>query len=406
MPRGIQYKNTEIFERFRAKVALSMAFSLNTNKNFDVLSKIVFERSGVLLSKSTLRRVFQYDSCNKPTKFTLDIICKSIGFEDWKEFIEKEKYQSQFDLDQLISIFRLQGIHDHEQTKLIISKCSEYPYIFNLLDTIVQIAITNRDIKFLRELFDLPGVFDKKRDPLTIYYFIHNLVISLNQAELMPELVSYYGANSIAQEYMVEWYVDEDNLNGYYYELLQIYNKHKTTPEAQLFFHCLIYQYAIENNLPTQQWVDLISEFNETGSIHSIPRARRIGILLLEAREKSWLIEDILNNTQEFFQMLIEDNKIIAALYIVRMLFIKQCNELIVEVLKFTPDINGIEKNIWDRMNINQLKIYKAYALLTEDKKEEAIRKLREFDPVFVNVFIHNHIMNDFQVISDLIKDA
>jgi hypothetical protein len=38
----------------------------------------------------------------------------------------------------------------------------------------------------------------------------------------MDELIPYYGADAKSQKYLVEYYVDEDNLNGYYYNLLQV----------------------------------------------------------------------------------------------------------------------------------------------------------------------------------------
>lgn len=90
MPKGLQNTNPEILERLRAKVAQTLTFSLNTNKNYDLFSDIIFERTGALLSNSTLRRVFQYECGNHPTQSTLDLICKTIGFRDWNDFIHNE----------------------------------------------------------------------------------------------------------------------------------------------------------------------------------------------------------------------------------------------------------------------------------------------------------------------------
>ena len=405
MPKGVQNTNPEIIERLKSKIAQSLSFSLNTNKNYDLLSNIIFERTGAILSNSTLRRVFQYDCDNHPTKSTLDLICKAIGFRSWDDFIEKESNQVLFDLSQLISMYKLQGLGDHGQTRETLEKHTEHPNFFTLLDAIVQIAILNRDIEFLSKLFELEGVFDRSHANITIIYFIHNLVIGLNQAGLMPELIGYYGANPKSQIYLVEWFVDEDNLNGYYYELLQVYHQHKTTPEALLFYNCLMYQRAIRNNLPTSPWLDFIRQFEYTSHVHNIPVGRSYAILMFETSNSSEFITDILNKTRELFHYLSEIERITTALYMVKLLFLKPEDKLIDKVLALAPDINDAGKNVDDRININQIKIYRAYSLYQKGEKENAALKLKEFDPLLVQAFIYNQIMDDHKTISALIRN-
>jgi hypothetical protein len=221
----------------------------------------------------------------------------------------------------------------------------------------------------------------------------------------MPELVEYYGASPKAQDHIIEGYVDEDNLNGYFYQLMQVYHQHKTTPEAQLFYNCLMYQHAIENNLPTNSWLGFIQQFNETIPIHHIPSGRRFAILLLEANDSVETIADILNKTRYLFHALNEDDKINTALFMVKLLFFKRKDELIDKVLFLAPDISGIDKNIDDRTNINQMKIYRAYSLFRKGAKTNALIKLNEFDPLLVHAFIYNHIMNDYHIISKLLTN-
>ena len=404
MPKGVQNTDPEILERLRDRVAHSLAFSLNSNKSYDLLSNIIFDRTGTLLSNSTLRRVFQYDSVNNPTKSTLDHICKSIGFRDWDDFIEKESNHSQFDLSQLITMFRFQGLRDHAQTRQALEEFSYHPNFFNLLDAVVQLAISNRDIEFLSKIFELDIVFERNHSPVTLMYFIHNLVIGLNQSGLIPELIEYYGKDPKAQVYLVEWFVDEDNLNGYYRDLLQVYHRHKTTPEALLFYNCLMYQHAIENKLATSPYLDFIRQFNSTAPIHQIPTGRRFAILMLEAGD-SRETDDILNKTSELFRSLNEIEKITTALYMVKLLFFGRKDELMDKVLFLTPDISGADKNTDDLTNINQVRIYMAYSLYQQGEKEKALVKLNEFDPLLVQAFIYNHIMDDYKIISRMIRN-
>jgi len=404
MPKGVQNTTPEILERLRTKVAQSLTFPLNSNKSYNLLSNTIFERTGALISNSTLRRVFQYDSENHPTKSTLDLICKSIGFQDWEEFIEQDRNHSQLDLSQHITMFRFRGLSDHAQTLQTLEEYSSHSNFFNLLDAVVQLAISNRDIEFLSKIFELDIVFERNHSPVTLMYFIHNLVIGLNQSGLMPELIEYYGKDPKAQVHMVEWFVDEDNLNGYYYQLLQIYHQHKTTPEALLFYNCLMYHHAIENNLATSPMMDFIRQFNSTAHIHHIPKGRRLAILMLEASNSSET-DDLVNKTSELFSNLNEIEKITTALYMVKLLFFGRKDELMEKVLFLAPDISGAGKNTDDLTNINQLRIYRAYSLYQKGEKEKALSKLNEFDPLLVQAFIYNHIMNDYKVISRMIRN-
>jgi hypothetical protein len=103
------------------------------------------------------------------------------------------------------------------------------------------------------------------------------------------------------------------------------------------------------------------------------------------------------------FHTLNDIARLTTALYMVKLLFIKRKDELIENVLSLTPESDDIGKNIDDLTNINQIKIYKAYSLYQKGEKENALRKLNEFDPLLVHAFIYNHIMNDYRVISDLV---
>ena len=403
MPKGLHRIDLVMLERFRAKVAQTLNLSLNSNKNYDYFSKFIFQKTHVQVSPSTLRRVFQYDSHHIPTKSTLDLVSQSIGFVNWNDFVEKEQTLSQYDLSQLISAIQLGGNPDQEQITKQIVKFKNCSNLFNLLEVIVQAAIAKRDIKLLSELFDLPDIFTFEQDSLKIYFFVHNLVSRLNQAGLMSELIPYYGASTKAQVFLVEWYVDEDNLDGYYYELQQEYRKHKTNLEAQLFYNCLMYQHAILKDQSTQPWLDSIRDFVETEPVHPIPKARRLGTLMLETEPNAPIDELLMQEVSTFFEQLNEDDKIVTALKMIRLLYIKRRASLITFVLKFVPNIIGIEKNIWARININQLRIYRAYSYLSTNEKEKAKKELDQFDSFLVNNFIHNIIMNDYNSVVKLI---
>jgi hypothetical protein len=62
-----------------------------TNKDFDLLSEKIFEATGVALSQTTLKRIWgkvKYDSA--PTVTTLNTLAKYLGFENWRDFRQKQ----------------------------------------------------------------------------------------------------------------------------------------------------------------------------------------------------------------------------------------------------------------------------------------------------------------------------
>jgi len=62
-----------------------------TNQDFDLLSEKIYEVTGVALSQTTLKRIWgkvKYDSA--PTVTTLNTLAKFVGFENWRDFRQKQ----------------------------------------------------------------------------------------------------------------------------------------------------------------------------------------------------------------------------------------------------------------------------------------------------------------------------
>lgn len=403
MPKALGDLDEKLLKRLRQGLAKRVNVSFNTNKSYNRISEFLFEKTRVNVSQSTLRRVFQYDSSHSPTKSTLDLICQSLGYYNWEDFVEKETELDHFDLLQVISVIQIAGISSLEEVRKQVSKFIDSPNLFNLLEATVDAAISQKNTSILGQLFELDGVFDYRQDSLKIYFFIHNLVIKLTRAGLMQKLIPYFGASKKAREFLIEWYVDEDHLDGYYYDLLQEYKKHETGIESKLFYNCLMYQRAAQKKLQTSQWLEPIREFVETDPVHAIPKARRLGILMLEV-ESQKLPNSLYNEVDKYFDQINDDARIIAVLIIVRLLFSKRRNSFIQQILEFLPDTNEAGQDIWTRINLNQLIIYRAYILFLADEIKKAQIVFDEFEPLLVNNFIREGVLRDFQTVAELIK--
>ncbi len=64
-----------------------------TRRDFELLSEKIFTKTGVLLSISTLRRIWNDDFKKIPHKSTLDALATFAGFTDWQNFSENNQHR-------------------------------------------------------------------------------------------------------------------------------------------------------------------------------------------------------------------------------------------------------------------------------------------------------------------------
>lgn len=86
---------------------------MQTPKDFDFLSERIFARLNILLSPTTLKRMWGYlNEGNVPRKSTLSILAQFIGYRDWDAFEEalakgENPLQSNLILSRMLSSFSL-----------------------------------------------------------------------------------------------------------------------------------------------------------------------------------------------------------------------------------------------------------------------------------------------------------
>ncbi len=82
----------EAIDRLRRLVEESFGNEVKSPKGFNRLSESIFERTGVLLSATTLKRIWGYLSEPvTPRQSTLDTLARYIGWGNWTEFQQNQK---------------------------------------------------------------------------------------------------------------------------------------------------------------------------------------------------------------------------------------------------------------------------------------------------------------------------
>lgn len=71
---------------------------------FDVLSNVVWKRTGEYLSSTTLKRLWGYNKEEvKPRKSTLNILARFIGYKDFEDYLERQNEVTEADSHPVVS---------------------------------------------------------------------------------------------------------------------------------------------------------------------------------------------------------------------------------------------------------------------------------------------------------------
>lgn len=92
-------KENQLLEQLKSEVEKALDRRIATPKDFDHLSERIYARLHIMLSATTLKRLWGYlKEDNTPRLATLDILARFTGYENWDDFCQsvgnKEQVQS------------------------------------------------------------------------------------------------------------------------------------------------------------------------------------------------------------------------------------------------------------------------------------------------------------------------
>ena len=77
------------YEQLRTDIETALKKKLQTPKDFEFLRERIYARQHILVSRTTLMRLWGYvDEEVTPRKGTLDILSKFLGYQDWESYQE------------------------------------------------------------------------------------------------------------------------------------------------------------------------------------------------------------------------------------------------------------------------------------------------------------------------------
>ncbi|HUM96944.1 MAG TPA: hypothetical protein PK275_03760 [Chitinophagaceae bacterium] len=420
-----------IRQKIEARYGKPLRYSKDCDGLANSINKVCHER----VSITTLKRLFGFaKSVEQPRLYTLDIIATYIGYKDWSSLlanIEKaEIITAPGGTKSIIDDGFTNDIHLlHHQisislttqtinTKRIVSLCRQLgkgSEIFPFIIEMISIAARQKNIQFLKQVFNMPVIFDEKiHSPVQMYYVGQTMGLMFrSHPDIADELTESLAVNKNAQRYFIEWFVDEDYLQGYYGKLLDAYHRQKQSEvQDKLFYFALKFSQAVQSGNVIQRigWYKKIKGLKISAHIHEIPAARYIGICLSEESCHHFNATSPYYMTIQQYAYVKDYEKALGfALYLCRELFRSMRTDWLVQV------VNDFEKHHekppkkakthWGAKGQNELLIYKTYANVLQGNKRKASQYFKSVDSNLFDPFIYQQMHKDYIFVAERLKE-
>lgn len=286
----------------------------------------------------------------------------------------------------------------------VVELCERFGHheaIFPFLNNLIHLAFQWNDTVFLKKVFDLPKIYThSEHDILNIYYIGQTIGTSLREYPHATDLIEAYGRSATAQRYFIEWFVDEDYLDGYYGKLLDEYAKYIQCSESAKLFYGLLkakQAYQLNQTAGFDRYYTSVLAAPKPHDLHEILAARYIALRSLkndlagiEPAYQAWLQRYVSSTTFE--------HAIGFVFYLSREFFEQKHNDLLAELLdlfdrKFS---NSSPQTHWSTKINRHLNMYKAFVAHSNGQIAEAKKHLAQVDPFLFDSFLFGPLSRHF----------
>jgi len=391
MPKGISQEDELFIERFKVEVEQLLPFSLKVHKNYKLFLVLIYDKTNEYISESTLRRIFQYKNGIMPTILTLDIICRTVGYKDWSDFVEKVCLTAEEEQFEILSNLRYFGYNTHDEFYTIYNQFVGSKYLYDVVLALMQSALKKGDVAILEGFFDLKEIFNSKlpeQRSMSHLYLMHNVGMEFrNYPEVIRKLIPVYASNPISQQNFIERFVDEEYLNGYWGELLEEYHKNKKNLEAQLFYHCMMCQRDFLNGDFESEHLPFLIQFEETEPVSVIPKIRRLALLVVHYSKTNQpqKVEEMLQLIPGSLRPDLENCNTYSVLKFCQIVYVLHDAYAMKRYFAYYEQASeNIYHHIRAKRNLNVLKIYQAFVAASDGDIAQAQTILDSYNPLYM----------------------
>jgi len=403
MPKPIENVEMIYLSGLLEKVIRKSNLPLSCNESFHHLKDKIFKESAETISLSTLKRLFNGNELNNPTKASLDVLAKYVEFHSWKNYLSNVRQQDKYLLQHSLSIIITTKTIDLKQVTGLCEKYGHLPEIYPFIFTVIRLASEQKHKDFFLQFFSLSNLFNKHyHTEYDFYYLGQSITLAMREnEELAKEMTTTYCNNPLAIQYCLESFVDEDYLDGYYGIWLDEYHKHKKDPQSLAFYYALKYKQAFMTNKKEEatQWYKLIVAFNPDKPLCNIVEERCLAIRLIEEKHQPDAKQD------EIFSRLVQiecsrkGEYKGCQLYLLRYLYMAQKYDWMCTIVNLFDQHSTKTDEHWLLKHANALLLYKAFAYHLQNQPIKAAELFHKVDTHLFDPFIYQSMMNDFNAI-------
>jgi hypothetical protein len=245
MPKSVQVSEEE---RVFLRKAIEEKFDLKINSANDceLLSKIIYKEANLLISYNTLRRFFKIlPNSNFPSLYTVNLLSTIIGFNDFNELRDYRVNLNRDFIHENLHLFNVSKEINVDILNEVIPLLKEdhWENIYQTR-TLIELFI-KKDKTELISIFFNNDIEESNWEKMYKYYVAFQPIhaaAKLNNKSLISFVKNNINSSKIVQQVLLQLYVEEDCLDGYYGEWINACNVYLTS-DMQVFYTCMSIQY-------------------------------------------------------------------------------------------------------------------------------------------------------------------
>jgi hypothetical protein len=198
--------------------------------------------------------------------------------------------------------------------------------------------------------------------------------------------------NPYARSFVIEWFVDEDFLDGYYGDMILKLRQKRVDKSLKLFIYIMLYKRAMMTNdiLEAEKYYNKICIIKVEEDIHEILMGRYLSVKFLNV-EKRNDYHELLGVVSSFIRKRDLRHVIAFVFYLCKELIINEKKKAFHDVMRIAEKYFSYQKMPdyfhWEKRVLNGLELLKCFYLLDCKKEKEAMVQYLRVDPRKFEIF-------------------
>ncbi len=306
MPKSVQVTEEERLFLLKS-IEESIGLKINSANDCELLSQIIFKETSILISYNTLRRFFKIlPNSNFPSLYTVNVLSKLIGFKD---FITLREFRANLIRDfihEKLHLINIKQNLDVASVNEIIPLLNEdqWEHIYQIR-SLIELFIKRDKIELISNF--LTKELDENNWDLLYKYYVAfqpiHAAAKLNNKSVIDFINKNIDNSKVVQQVLLQLYVEEDCLKGYYGEWVNSCTVFLTS-DMQIFCTSIKIQYYFLRN-EIELVKSLIDKLNEqvkhyTYRIHPIILGRIAAWNFIIKNDSAYLERYIVTNSNVY----------------------------------------------------------------------------------------------------------